>query len=292
MSSEKRLKSIHRFITRMPSLSTTVTKVLEICNSTEASPTDLNRVISYDPVLTGQLLKLINSAYYGLASKITSLTRAIIMLGMNTVKNMAISTSILAGLTGSKIPKQIDIDAFWAHSLCVGVVAKAIAKKQKVPVTEQESYFLAGLMHDLGKIPIMVSCPELYIQAVLSSDADELPFIKSEQFRLGLDHCQVGRLVGAKWKFGPELLQAIGGHHQIPGPSEPVTRQWLYVALANQLANHLGIAATQKGVVDMALFDKLLGRLGRPAEDLYQLEAAIRSELEKAKIFLHVIEEG
>jgi len=75
----------------MPSLSTTVSKVMEICNAPATSSNDLNRVISIDPVLTGQVLKLINSAYYSLANRTTSLTWAIVMLGLNTVKNLALS---------------------------------------------------------------------------------------------------------------------------------------------------------------------------------------------------------
>ena len=98
-------KKIEKFIRRMPSLSTTVGKVLEICSRTDASPNELNKVISLDPVLTGQVLKLINSAYYSLVSKVTSLTRAITMLGMNTVKNMALSTAIIQTVATAKKSK-------------------------------------------------------------------------------------------------------------------------------------------------------------------------------------------
>jgi len=92
---DKQRRDIEKFIKKMPSLSTTVGKVMEICSRTDASPNELNKVISLDPVLTGQVLKLINSAYYSLMNKVTSLTRAITMLGMNTVKNMALSTAII-----------------------------------------------------------------------------------------------------------------------------------------------------------------------------------------------------
>ena len=99
---ERQRRDIERFINKMPSLSTTVGKVMEICSRTDASPNELNKVISLDPVLTGQVLKLINSAYYSLVNKVTSLTRAITMLGMNTVKNMALSTAIIRSVAGAK----------------------------------------------------------------------------------------------------------------------------------------------------------------------------------------------
>ena len=89
------LKDIRAYIARMPSLSTTAAKVLETCNNPQSSPNDLNRVICLDPVLAGQVLRLTNSAYYSLGHSVSSLTRAIIMLGINTVKNLVLSFAIL-----------------------------------------------------------------------------------------------------------------------------------------------------------------------------------------------------
>src|SRR5512138_3364437 len=86
---------VRDYIRSMPALPTTVAKVLEVCNSPRTSPVDLDRVISLDPVLMGRVLKLINSAYYGLGTQVTSLVRAIIMMGINTVKNLALSTAII-----------------------------------------------------------------------------------------------------------------------------------------------------------------------------------------------------
>ncbi|MDZ7640457.1 MAG: HDOD domain-containing protein [Desulfurivibrio sp.] len=131
MSGEQREKKLRHFIARMPSLSTTVTKVLEVCNRPDTSPNDLNRVISLDPVLTGQVLKLINSAYYSLPNEIGSLTRAIIMLGLNTVKNLALSTAVLGSLGQEESFHSLEMDAFWTHSLGVGVTAKALAARRE-----------------------------------------------------------------------------------------------------------------------------------------------------------------
>jgi HD-like signal output (HDOD) protein len=156
MDNEKRLRQINKYILRMPSLSTTVGKVLEICNNPSTSPNDLNRVISLDPVLTGQVLRLINSAYYSLPNRITSLTRAIIMLGINTVKNLVLGTSIVGSVGGRESFKTLSMDHFWEHSLAVGVTAKTLAARKGIPITEREEFFVAGLLHDLGKIPLSV----------------------------------------------------------------------------------------------------------------------------------------
>ena len=121
-------KSLRNYIKTIPSLPTSVTKVLEICNNPSASPADLNHVISLDPVLVGRVLKLINSAYYALGQQVTSLARAIIMLGINTVKNLALSTTVMGSLPSKQASQGLDMEGFWRHSLCVGVSAKLLAK--------------------------------------------------------------------------------------------------------------------------------------------------------------------
>ena len=128
---ERQRRDIEKFIEKMPSLSTTVGKVMEICSRTDASPNELNKVISLDPVLTGQVLKLINSAYYSLVNKVTSLTRAITMLGMNTVKNMALSTAIIRTVAGAKKSKALPTTKFWAHSIGAGVSAKLLGEAKR-----------------------------------------------------------------------------------------------------------------------------------------------------------------
>src|SRR5215510_4363841 len=120
-------RDLKNYIKTMPSLPTSLVKVLEICNNTQTSPADLNHVISLDPVLVGRVLKLINSAYYGLGQPVTSLARAIIMLGINTVKNLALSTTVMGNLSSKEKSLGLDMEGFWRHSLCVGVSAKLLA---------------------------------------------------------------------------------------------------------------------------------------------------------------------
>ena len=87
------INSLARYVEKLPALPTCISKIMEVCNDPATSPADLSKVISLDPALMGRVLKLINSAYYGLNNKVTSLVRAIIMLGFNTVKNLALQYS-------------------------------------------------------------------------------------------------------------------------------------------------------------------------------------------------------
>lgn len=288
-SIESRLLKIQRFINKMPSLSTTVSKVLDICGSPDAAPSDLNRVISYDPVLTGKLIKLINSAYYGLPHRVTSLTRAIIMLGINTVKNMVLATSILASFRGKLDMRGLTVDDFWAHSLGVAVIAKAIARRHRVPLNEHEEFFVAGLMHDLGKIPLMKCFPELYQNALDDASRSNEELRRFEINRIGIDHCQVGHLIAAKWKLDGRTQIAISHHHDLPaGDSDDGGHLWCITGLANQLALALTVGFAGDADIDHVLAHGLSEIMDIEFIELTHMKADIDIEIEKAKIFLQV----
>lgn len=286
---EARLINIQRYIAKIPSFSTTVAKVFEICSSPNAAASDLYRVISYDPVLTGHLIQLINSAYYGLPNRVTSLARAIIMLGINTVKNMALSTSVLASFKGRLKVPALAVDDFWEHSLGVAVIAKAIAKLQQVRMDEQEEFFVAGLMHDLGKIALIDCYPELYQQALNAAKVSRSSLLKSETDAIGIDHCQVGYLIGVKWKLVDRIQAAILSHHEaVVDLHKADLRMWCITGLANQLAKVFSIGSSGDADVDSTLAGSLAEHLGCDFNALARMKSDIEVEIEKARIFLHV----
>ncbi len=291
MTPETRIKRINQFIGRMPSLSTTVSKVLEVCNNTNASANDLNRVISYDPVLTGQILKLINSAYYGLPNRITSLTRAIIMLGVNTVKNLVLATSVLAGCKGLSTPRHITINDFWAHCLCVGVLSKLIAARGGITAIEQEEYFVAGLLHDLGKLPMMACFPDLFAKAVSGAKDKSIQLVESETMHISFNHCQVGVLIAAKWKLGDALQDVVNNHHnqESPSGSDFLVRS---ITLANQLANQFQVGTAGDQFVNQLTLKTQLEHMELAMETMTDMKAQMEIEIEKAKVFLQMAEKG
>jgi len=289
---EGRLKTLQAYISKMPSLSTTVTKVLEICNDPASSPHDLNRVISLDPVLTGQVLKLINSAYYGLPKRVTSLTKAIIMLGINTVKNLVLATSVLASFKGSKSAGTFTIDDYWAHCLFVGTASKVIASLCGVPKNEREEFFVAGLLHDLGKLPMIACFGDLYNIAVEHCERDDSPLYQTEKAHIGFNHCQVGLLIGAKWKLNNEMRNAIVNHHK-PFSEGCQGSQILYaMSLANQMASHFKIGHAGDVYGDTLLIRDLANHLGVTLDQISAMREKIEQEIEKARVFLRATGKG
>jgi len=281
---ERQRRNIERFIAKMPSLSTTVGKVMEICSRTDASPNELNKVISLDPVLTGQVLRLINSAYYSLVNKVTSLTRAITMLGMNTVKNMALSTAIIRSVAGTKKSKALPTTKFWAHSIGAGVSAKLLGEVKEVPVMEREELFLAGLLHDLGKVPF----GDEYIEVLNIAKFEQLPLYQVERDIMGIDHQEVGLLIADKWKLNKVITKCIGSHHSV-GPHDGGHGQQLaLVALGNIYANILdhGYAGNPFPLEEEV--GRLLDLAGLSQEQFCGIGGRVVEEIQKAEIFLKI----
>ncbi len=281
---KKRLDHIRVFVEKMPSLSTTVGKVLEICSRPDTAPNDLNKVISLDPVLTGQVLKLINSAYYSLVNKVTSLTRAIIMLGLNTVKNLALSTAIIRCVGQAKKSKSLPIKDFWAHSIGVGVMAKLLAAEQGVPLGEREEYFVAGLLHDLGKIPF----GDEYTEVLAQVAKVQQPLNIQEHELMGFDHEEVGEMIAAKWKLNDVLTDAIRHHHDVVQAAPEHQSLVATVALADFYVCLFDIGYAGNRFPDEAALEIMLERCGLSWSTVVGLSAAVDAEISKAEIFLQV----
>ncbi|OPY04578.1 MAG: HDOD domain protein [Syntrophus sp. PtaB.Bin001] len=287
---EMLLEQLQQSIARMPSLSATMQKVLEICNAPETSPNDLNRVISLDPVLTGKVLKLINSAYYSLRSPVTNLTRAVIMLGINTVKNLALSTAVLKSLGGKGSFNGLSANNFWLHSLGVGVAAKFLAAEQGVLLAEREEYFVAGLLHDLGKIPLNREFSTEYSDALLIAKQEKRPLHEVEEEIFGINHCIVGEMIITKWQLGKNLLNALRHHHQpMETPNEGESFVSI-ISMANFLINTMGIGSAGNPMQNQDILPALIrihdAKMDHPT--LFNLQNTVQEEVEKAKIFLQI----
>ena len=288
ITTERRFKQIQGYISKMPSLSTTVTKVLEICNDSNSSPNDLGRVISLDPVLTGQVLKVVNSAYYSLPNEITSSAQAIILLGLNTVKNLVLSTAILASLSGKEPFKGFSTDDFWAHSICVGVTAKSLAAIKGIPIAEREGYFVAGLLHDLGKIPLNRQFTDGYVQALEMAKIEQGPLYRAEEMVFGFDHCLVGKIIAEKWRLGETVGESLCYHHD-PEAAKGQNRKFIaIVALANIYANIFEIGSSGDPFPEDTDLNYLLKQVGIDWSQLSGLRETVLDDIERAEVFLQI----
>ena len=287
MTPEQRMQKLERHLQTMPALPVTVSKVVEIANSPDTSPVDLNKIISLDPVLMARVLKLINSAYYGLNTKVNSLVRAIIMLGINTVKNLALSSSVLDRLGDSSQFSALEPQGFWRHSLGVGVTSKLIAKKRKIDGARLEEYFIAGLLHGIGKIPMNNVLSDDYLEAMALADREQLPLHDAEQQVFGFDNTYVGRQIGETWKLGNAILDTI--HYQ----NSPNEYSGQYSDIVN--TNHVAIYFVSIAEIGFSgdrhparANEQAMTAIGVEEGYLDEIEAEVLEQIEKAEVFLRL----
>jgi len=287
MKHEDISEKIKKYIMEIPSLPVSSGKVLELCNNVFVNPSDLNKVISLDPVLTGRLLKLINSAYYGLSSPVTSLVKAIIMLGLNTVKNLVLSTAVLSTLPKNKDVGGINMEGFWHHCLCVGVTSRLLAVKQGIDTKHLDEYFAAGLIHDIGKIPLNAVLSSEYIEMVAAAERMNEPLLVAENKNLGIDHCVAGEMIARAWKLDSSITDVIAHHHNINEYTGKNLNILCNVSIANYYAliYDVGFAGDKKPVrPDQYIWDSI----GLDDDIFTDIMEKLYSEIERAKIFLHI----
>ncbi len=278
MSRPRPMGKVRAYILRMAGLSTTAIKVLRICNEANTCANTLNRVISLDPVLTGRVLQLINSAYYSLPSKVNSLTR----------KNVVLSFALFESFSKRDAFRAFTADAFWAHSLSVAAGAKLLAGHHDVPFAEREDYFVAGLMHDIGKIPLNHLFTEEYRRAAEWARDAGTSMRQGEQAVIGIDHGAVGEVIAKKWELSPDLASALALHHEPPALRDRGLSLVDAVALADALTHGMGVGISGSEESGRDERRQALADWGLPAETVAALTAAMAQEIEKARVFLEI----
>lgn len=286
------LRRIEEHIASMPSLSVTATRVLEICNNPRASATELNRVIELDPILMGQVLRVVNSAFYGRGTTVTTLPRAIIMLGVNTVKNLVLSLAILKVLRTEGSYKTFTMEQFWLHSLCTGVAARLLAAARGLPGEVCWDCFVGGLLHDLGKIPLNDLFAGEYARILADAAGSGEPLYTAELAAFGLDHMQVGGMIARKWGLGDMLADCLAHHHFPDRAAAANVGRADVVGMADVCANHLGIGYAGGTPLSAAEVGVMFSERGLAADGLASLGEALAAEIDSAKAFLQLSNTG
>lgn len=188
-------------------------KIIKTVEDPKSSAAQLHQIVSHDPALVTRILKVVNSAFYGLPGQIASIERAIVLLGLNAVKNIAVAASLGQLFRGVKLCEGFTAKDLWTHCIAVGVTARELAKQTKLPIADEA--FLAGLIHDIGILVSLQTAPEklkLVCEKVKNEGGD---FCAIERELTGVDHQMLGMGIAELWKF-PRSCQLVAGHHHDP----------------------------------------------------------------------------
>lgn len=241
----------------LPSSPAVVNTVMSMTSDFNADVQSLTKALSTDQSITAKILKLSNSSFYGRASSVSTLDEAIMILGFFSLRSIVVATATHAMFNSddSESPEC----KLWEHSLATAMCARSLAKKVKHPQAEEA--FIAGLMHDLGKLIFLQKMQGEYLTTLSSGAKSGMNALESERDQFGFDHAQLGRVLMSKWSFPDKLVEAVQYHHEPRvdcAAPQPATLDCI-INLADAMTKKMGIAFGEE-----------------PAENIGALPAAVR----------------
>jgi HD-like signal output (HDOD) protein len=288
---KKNYNSLVEKLDELPTLPAVVYELSQIINDPMTSTTEIEKVMEQDQSLTAKVLKLINSAYYAIPGGVTSLSRAIGYLGLDTVNQLVLSTSILKALEVNG-PTRFDLNKFWQHAIGVGIAAECIAKS--VRHRSPADLFTSGLVHDIGKVAIYILDPDLLVSTSKHATENSLTLAEAEEALQVPKHTVLGQLLAKKWNLPVSIQYPILYHHQKDiakrvGVTPDLNINVDIVLLANILiqalkfgnSGHTKIQGAPKAVLE---------RLAIEPANLPNTLADIKNALDNAQGFLSLIQ--
>ncbi len=200
-------------VEKMPAFPSSIQQIIRITSDVNADAKEVVRIIRHDPVLTIKLLSLVNSAYFGLPNRVTSIHQAYMLLGLNTTRNLLLSISAIRAIPNIDHVPFLQRQEFLLHSLSTALLSRMIAKHNNFPNSILEDYFIAGLLHDFGRIVMTIANPEKYGQVIQHTAETGSYILHSEQAFFGFFHTEVGFALARHWNLSELIQQALLRHH-------------------------------------------------------------------------------
>jgi putative nucleotidyltransferase with HDIG domain len=241
-------ESIRTLITRLdhlPSPPKVYFRVLETLESPACSAQDIGEIIATDPALTAKLLQLVNSAFFGYATSVTSPAEAVQVLGVGTIRSLVLSVHLFSAFDEKALP-DLSVEQVWQHSLETGLSARDFIQMETGSLQEAEIAFTAGLLHDIGKLILATNLPMPYRQVLQQARESQTPLSTVEDRTFQAGHAEVGAYLLGLWGLPTPLVETVALHHQ---PSKLAPESFgplMAVHVANVLSyedsqDHLGL---------------------------------------------------
>jgi len=237
MADNKRLELLIKNMGELPTIPSVFLTVNKMLSDPRTSAIDVGQAISGDQVISSKILKLANSAFYGFAGRVNTVPHAIAVLGFNATKNIVLTTSILSTLNLKTPIEGFSLAAFWKHSAAVGAIARLIAVETYAQ--KKEEAFIAGLLHDIGKLILAICAPEEFTNCINVALSKGCLFLDAEKETLGICHTDIVAWINEQWNLPDEIAAVIINHHKNIGISGEHAKLVAVVKLADVLARGL-----------------------------------------------------
>jgi HD-like signal output (HDOD) protein len=234
--------------TTLPILPSVVTELLILTKNSGANARDFERVINQDAALAAKILRTANSSYFGGNGQITTLPRAITQLGVNTIRSICMTVAFQNSLSKQTVNKRFNVGEFWRHSLAVACAAKVVACLRRSPLAEEA--FVAGLVHDIGKLAMSMFMPleANYVYDLMESQ--NLSQYEAEQQFLQVTHQEIGFLAAQRWQLPDIYLAPISKHHTPTEDVFEIDPLTAFVHAGNAIAYEAGLGFGPAGEVN------------------------------------------
>jgi putative nucleotidyltransferase with HDIG domain len=286
--SDGRYQRIIENIKQLPALPLIVNKLIKVVNSPDSSAEDAADLIEKDPALTTKVLRLANSAFYGMPRSISSVSSAVVILGFNTLRSLVLGASVISMFPSNGAKIAFDRLRFWKHSIVCAMVARSIAQHiMGVTIMDPQSAFCAGIMHDIGKLIFELFTPQEYTAVCRQSQEKGIPVVEAEAAVMGITHAQIGAILADKWALPLELEAAIVHHHE-PQAAKNVRELITTIHLADGIAHHLDCGLWDEEALP-AEWAGARTLLSIDDQEYQRITASLKNEIDKYKEFFSII---
>lgn len=287
MSNLSIYRKIVEEIDHLPPLPAITSKLIQTVNSSDSSAEDAAALIEGDPALTGAILKLANSAFYGRPRSVSSVASAVVVLGFNTIRSIVLGLSVAKAFSNTN-KKCFDRNRFWLHSITAGIAGRIIARRV-MPYSdiEPETVFCGAIIHDIGKLIFEEFINSAYYKVVNLSIEKNVSLYRAENAILGITHAGIGTILADKWALPQDLESAIVYHHE-PWNCKYSEDMAAAVYLSDILAFGAGASVTEDVFIP-SVDKRVLEILSLDMEEVDECRLELYDEREKAEEFLMVL---
>jgi len=237
VADSKRIEFLIKNMGDLPTIPSVFLTVNKMLSDPHTSAFDVGQVVSSDQVIASKILKLANSAFYGFAGRVNTVPHAIAILGFNATKNIVLTTGVLSALNLKTPIEGFNLAAFWKHSAAVGAIARLVA--EEFYAQRKEEAFIAGILHDIGKLILAICSPEDFARCINLATSKGCLFLEAEKEVLGIYHTDIADLINRRWNLPREIAAVMINHHKNVSALSEHTRMIAIVKLADVLARGL-----------------------------------------------------
>lgn len=279
------MAEIQRRAQRIPPLPSVAMKVLRVLEDPESAMEEIVEIIRLDPSLTLRILKICNSPYYGLSREIRSLQEAVVLLGVDALVNMVLTSGLSSILSLKCSGYKLESGELWLHSICCAISAEITAERNSPALKSQA--FTGGLLHDVGKI-VLSSYIEEEFDSIQQAVANEsMSFYTAERAFVGLSHTEAGDAVAEAWNVPETLRRVILHHHEPLDAPDECQNLVSIVHVADTICASLGFGLGADGLA-MTLSHEALEKFGLSPSDMLEISAAFLDRYSRAKALLEM----